>query len=59
MNHHDAIAPLKGFITEADLPQAEAQWPGLLEFLRRLPYHDRPRTFLDLVWRFEGSRART
>jgi hypothetical protein len=58
MNHHDAIGPLKGFITEADLPQAETQWPGLLEFLRRLPSQERPHTFLDLVWRFEGWRAR-
>lgn len=59
MNHHDATCTLKGFITEAELPLAEVLWPGLLDFLRHLPSQERPRTFLDLMWRFEGWRARS
>jgi hypothetical protein len=53
----DAIAPLlQGFVTEADLPQAEEEWPGLQKFLERIPFHQRPGTFLELVWRFESWR---
>ena len=47
---------LKGFITDADLPKAEEEWPGLLAFLHALPEADRPPTFLELVWRFEAWR---
>ena len=50
-------ASLHGLVTEADLPLAEQEWPGLLDFLRRLPHHQRPGTFLELVWRFERWRA--
>jgi hypothetical protein len=46
---------LKGLITAADLPRAEQEWPGLQAFVRRLPVDQRPVTFLDLVWRFEGA----
>jgi hypothetical protein len=54
-----AIAPaLQGLITDADLPKAEEEWPGLLTFFRTLPANDRPGTFLDLVWRFETWRSR-
>ena len=48
----------RGFVTEADLPQAEQEWPGLQDFLRRIPPHQRPVTFLELVWRFECWRHR-
>ena len=48
---------LRGLITEADLPAAEAEWPGLQAFLGALPANDRPATFLDLVWRFETEMA--
>jgi hypothetical protein len=47
---------LRGLVTEADLPLAEEDWPGLRDFFRRIPTHQRPATFLDLVWRFECSR---
>jgi hypothetical protein len=47
---------LRGLVTEADLPQAEQEWPGLRGFLDRIPPAQRPRTFLDLVWRFECWR---
>jgi hypothetical protein len=51
------IAPLlRGFVTEADLPQAEKEWPGLQDFLLRIPKRERPATFLELVWRFECWR---
>ena len=46
---------LKGFITVADLPRAEQEWPGLQAFFQRLPAEQRPATFLDLVWRFERA----
>ncbi len=49
--------PLRGLVTEADLPLAEEDWPGLRDFLRRIPTHQRPRTFLDLIWRFECWRS--
>jgi hypothetical protein len=49
--------PLRGLVTEADLPLAEEDWPGLREFFRRIPSHQKPRTFLDLVWRFECWRS--
>jgi hypothetical protein len=53
------IGPLRGFVTEADLPQAEKEWPGLRAFLERLPLDQRPATFLELVWRFECFVARS
>jgi hypothetical protein len=40
-----------GFITERDLEQAEEAFPGIQEFFRSL--ERKPRTFLDLVSRFE------
>ena len=54
----DPLAPLlKGFITEADLPQAEQLWPGLQKFFLSLPPRDRPATFLELIWRFEACQS--
>jgi len=46
-----------GFITERDLAQAEQSFPGIGQFFAALV--DKPRTFLDLVARFEhwGERA--
>ena len=52
----DTTCPLRGLITEADLPLAEQEWPGLREFLQTIPVNERPSTFLDLIWRFEGCR---
>ncbi len=52
------LPSLKGMVTEADLPLAEETWPGLRDFLRRIPSNQRPATFLDLVWRFECWRNR-
>jgi hypothetical protein len=44
-------------VTEADLPAAEQEWPGLREFLDRLPPAEQPATFLELIWRFECWRS--
>ena len=52
-----AVPSLRGLITDADLPQAEMEWPGLRAFFVELPLQQRPATFLDLVWRFEAWRA--
>jgi hypothetical protein len=49
---------LRGLVTEADLAAAELHWPGMRAFLLSLPSAERPRTFLDLVWRFEAARRR-
>jgi hypothetical protein len=56
--NHKKVPLLKGLVTEADLPLAEENWPGLRDFFRGLPVNQRPRTFLDLVWRFECWRSR-
>jgi hypothetical protein len=50
-------ASLEGFITDADLPAAECEWPGLQAFFLSLAVDDRPRTFLDLIWRFENRES--
>ena len=53
----ESLCPLmKGLITEDDLPLAEKEWPGLRDFLLSMPASERPSTFLDLIWRFEGCR---
>jgi hypothetical protein len=49
-----ALGSLRGLVTDEDLDDAEKEWPGLNDFLRRLPVQQRPLTFLELVWRFEG-----
>jgi hypothetical protein len=51
-----AVLSLRGLITEADLPAAEDEWPGLQAFLSAMPAEQRPPTFLELVWRFEAWR---
>jgi hypothetical protein len=56
-HRHRVVPHLRGFVTEADLPDAEQEWPGLQAFWRRLPANQRPETFLELVWRFECWRA--
>jgi hypothetical protein len=40
-----------GVITERDLDQAEEAFPGIVEFFEALS--EKPRTFLELVSRFE------
>jgi hypothetical protein len=51
------VLHLRGVVTEVDLPDAEQEWPGLQDFLRRLSPSDRPATFLELIWRFECWRT--
>ena len=52
----EGVCLLRGLVTEADLPLAEKEWPGLHDFLLAIPATERPSTFLDLIWRFEGCR---
>jgi hypothetical protein len=47
------LVSMRGLVTDADLAEAEKEWPGLREFLDHLPLQQRPGTFLELVWRFE------
>ena len=51
------LPPLRGFVTEQDLPAAEKEWPGLQAFFYSLPVRERPVTFLELVWQFECRRG--
>jgi hypothetical protein len=41
---------MRGFITESDFDEAEVGFPGIEQFYRSLK--DKPRTFLELVWRY-------
>jgi len=44
---------LEGFITERDLDEADAIFPGIKQFYRETT--TRPHTFLDLLRLFEAS----
>ena len=41
---------MKGYITDAELPEADQEFPGISEFFATLV--DKPRTFLELVARY-------
>ena len=41
---------------ERQLPEAERAMPGITQFYSELS--EKPATFLDLLWAFEGRRAR-
>jgi len=43
---------VQGRITESHLPQAEESSPGITRFYESLD--EKPATFLDLLWAFEG-----
>jgi hypothetical protein len=45
-----------GYITERELERAEEAFPGIVRFLASLSA--KPRTFLELVARFEQARER-
>ena len=47
---------LKGFITESDLLAIEEAFPGIWRFYLEL--HEKPCTFLELVWSFLRQRER-
>lgn len=47
---------MQGRITESHLPQAEQSSPGITRFYEELD--EKPATFLDLLWAFEGHTAR-
>ncbi len=48
---------LQGFVTERDLSLAEEAFPGIRRFYADLV--EKPRTFLELVWRFACRCERT
>jgi hypothetical protein len=45
---------VQGRITERHLPEAERTMPGITRFYARLD--EKPATFLDLLWQFEGAK---
>jgi hypothetical protein len=45
---------VQGRITERQLPLAERSFPGISRFYAEL--QDKPTTFLQLVWAFEGRK---
>ena len=45
---------VQGRITERQLPLAERSFPGISRFYAEL--RDKPVTFLQLVWAFEGQK---
>jgi hypothetical protein len=45
---------VQGRITERQLPEAERSMPGITRFYARLD--EKPATFLDLLWKFEGAK---
>jgi hypothetical protein len=46
---------VQGRITERQLPEAELSMPGITRFYAQLD--EKPATFLDLLWAFEGRTA--
>jgi hypothetical protein len=46
---------VQGRITERQLPEAERSMPGITRFYAELD--EKPATFLDLLWAFEGART--
>jgi len=47
-------ADMQGRITERQLPLAERSHPGISRFYDEL--EDKPATFLQLLWAYEGAR---
>ncbi len=45
-----------GFITERDFDAAETEFPGIQRLYESLA--QKPRTFLELVWKYEGRTER-
>ena len=45
---------MQGRITETHLPMAEESFPGITRFYASLD--EKPATFLQLVWAFEGRQ---
>ena len=41
---------MRGLITDINLEECDEEFPGIVRYYREL--QDKPRTFLELVWRF-------
>jgi hypothetical protein len=54
MARAESRGAVQGRITEQHLPEAERSMPGITRFYARLD--EKPATFLDLLWAFEGSK---
>ncbi len=48
-------AAVQGRITERQLPMAEECFPGISRFYKSLD--DKPQTFLQLLWAYQGQAA--
>lgn len=48
---------MSGWVTEKHLDMANAEFPGIREFYYALPEGERPKTFIELVFRFENATA--
>jgi hypothetical protein len=47
---------VQGRITDDHLPEAEGYFPGIKKMYREM--NNKPATFLDLLWQYEGARGR-
>jgi hypothetical protein len=50
------LGRVQGRITEHQLPLAERSFPGISQFYESL--ENKPATFLQLVWAYEGQKVR-
>lgn len=48
---------MSGWVTEKHLDMANQEFPGIREFYFILPESERPKTFLELMVRFENAMA--
>jgi hypothetical protein len=46
---------MRGLITERDFVECDRAFPGICRYYSEL--QDKPRTFLELVWRFMACRS--
>ena len=44
---------MRGFITDADFEVIDQCFPGIMRYYRELK--EKPKTFLELLWRFTGG----
>jgi hypothetical protein len=46
---------MRGLITETDFAECDRAFPGIVHYYWQL--HEKPRTFLELVWRYTQGRS--
>ena len=52
--HAESAGEVRGRITQRHLPEADRSIPGIARYYVQL--EQKPATFLDLLWKFEGAR---